>query len=85
MKLSNFILISLILAFGVNVSFAGSMRCGTDLIESGSGLTKQEVEDKCGSPESTEGNNMYYKKNNVRYILHFDESGQLAEVSSDIN
>ena len=67
------------------VASAGSMRCGTDLIEDGQipGQPRTEVEGKCGPPDSASGDNMYYKKGNTTYRLHFNGSGELESIEEE--
>jgi len=62
---------------------AGSMTCGTYMIqdEQNPGQTRAEVEEKCGPPESSSGDEMYYKKDNVRYRLHFNDGNELESIT----
>ncbi len=75
-----------IVCFGLNVASAGSMRCGTHLINDSerTGQSRAEVEKKCGAPKSRSGDNLYYKIGNVTYRLHFNESDQLDSISEEI-
>lgn len=82
MKYLQLYLVFLIISISISSAFAGSMRCGTHLIDADSGLTKAQVESKCGPPDSSQGNVMYYTKNNMKYRLHFDDGGELSQVST---
>jgi len=64
---------------------AGSMRCGTYLIEDGQipGQSQSEVEEKCGTPQSVSGNNLYYNIGNVTYRLHFNTSDELESITEE--
>ena len=65
---------------------AGSIMCGTYTIEDGQipGQSRAEVEEKCGTPESSSGEEMYYKKDNVRYRLHFNDGDELESITEEV-
>jgi len=67
-------------------ALAGSMMCGTHMIEDGqiTGQSRSEVEEKCGPPESSFGNELYYKKDNVTYRLHFNDSNELESITEEV-
>ena len=67
-------------------ALAGSMKCGGTLIDDDrtSGQSRSEVVRKCGTPESSSGNNVYYKKHNVKYRLHFNDSQELESITEEI-
>jgi len=62
---------------------AGSMRCGSQLIQDGgrSGPGKYEVLKKCGEPAFRQGNTWVYDSgSNRRKVLIFDDSGSLNSI-----
>ena len=62
---------------------AGSMTCGTDMIEDDQriGQSREEIEEKCGAPESSSGDEVFYKKGNVSYRLHFNDGDKLESIT----
>jgi hypothetical protein len=64
---------------------AGSMTCGTHMIQDDQipGQSREEIEEKCGVPESSHGNNIYYKKGNVTYRLHFNDGNELETIAEE--
>jgi hypothetical protein len=68
-------------------ALAGSITCGTHTIEDGqiTGQSRSEVEEKCGPPESSVGNELYYKKGNVTYRLHFNDSNELESITEQVD
>lgn len=66
---------------------AGSMKCGTHLIEDGqlTGQSRSEVEEKCGTPASSSGNNLYYKIGNGTYRLHFNDGNELESITEEVD
>lgn len=79
------ILLSLFVFFG-QTALAGTMPCGSHLIQDDQmhGQSRGEIEEKCGAPESSQGNNLYYKKGNVRYQLHFNDGDVLESITEEI-
>ena len=67
-------------------ALAGSITCGTHTIEDGqiTGQSRSEVEEKCGPPERSVGNELYYKKDNVTYRLHFNDSNELESITEQV-
>jgi len=65
---------------------AGTMMCDTGMIEDGQipGQSRSEVEEKCGTPESSSGDDMYYKQDNVTYRLHFNDGDELESITEEI-
>jgi hypothetical protein len=65
---------------------AGSMMCGTHLIEDGqiNGQSRSEIEEKCGTPDSSSGNELYYEQGNVTYKLHFNDSNELESITEEV-
>jgi hypothetical protein len=65
---------------------AGSMTCGTHMIQDDQipGQSRSEVEEKCGTPESSSGDEMYYKKGNVTYRLHFNDGNELETIAEEV-
>ena len=63
-------------------TFAGSMRCGTDLIEDGQRepVLRAEVISRCGSPDSESADSLIYKQHGTVYLLRFSE-GELVEIT----
>ena len=47
------------------------------------GQSRSDLEDKWGTPENSNGNDLYYKKGNVTYRLHFNDGNQL-ESSTEV-
>ena len=65
---------------------ADSMRCGTHVIQDDQipGQPRSEVEEKCGTPESSSGDDMYYKQDNVTYRLHFNDGDELESITEEV-
>ena len=65
---------------------AGTMTCGTHMIQDDQipGQSRSEVEEKCGTPESSSGDNVYYKQNNVTYRLHFNDGDELESITDEV-
>lgn len=65
---------------------AGSMTCGTHMIQDDqiNGQSRSDIEEKCGAPESSYGNDLYYKKGNVTYRLHFNDGNQLESITEEV-
>ena len=74
----------LLLVGSASVS-AAVMVCGTHEIRDGQipGQTRAEIEKKCGTPESIDGNNFYYRKGSVTYRLHFNDSDELESIEEE--
>lgn len=85
MNQKHFLLLSITLfALGYTMTAsAGSMRCGVHLIQDGSrnGPGKYEVEKKCGAPAGRYGNTWVYEDKGRKYILTFEDNGQLATIA----
>jgi len=65
---------------------AGSMTCGTHMIQDDqiNGQSRTDVEAKCGAPDSSSGNDLYYKKGNVTYRLHFNDGNELESITEEV-
>ena len=65
---------------------ADSMTCGTHMIQDDQipGQSRSEVEGKCGTPESSSGDDMYYKQGNVTYRLHFNDGDELESITEEV-
>jgi hypothetical protein len=48
------------------------------------GQSRTDVEAKCGTPESSSGNDLYYKKGNVTYRLHFNDGNELESITEEV-
>lgn len=69
-------------------ALAGSMECGGQIIEDGQlqGPFKSDVLAACGEPTARDGNNWIYKREGqFTNVLHFNDSGQLEEISQQPN
>jgi hypothetical protein len=67
-------------------SSAGTMLCGAFVIDDGqtTGQSRSDVEVKCGAPESSLDDDMYYKKDDVTYRLHFNDSDELESITEEV-
>jgi len=65
---------------------AGSIACGSYMIEDGqiNGQSREEVEEKCGVPDSSSGNDYFYKQENVTYRLHFNDADELESITEQV-
>jgi len=65
---------------------AGTMTCGTHMIQDDQtpGQSRSDIEGKCGAPESSSGDDMYYKKGNVMYRLHFNDGNELESITEEV-
>ena len=63
-------------------SLADSMRCGTNLIQSGQrhGGGKYEVLKKCGEPTERMGNVWIYERGRQSRAVHFDDAGRIQRI-----
>jgi hypothetical protein len=70
------------LLLGFGSTSAATMSCGTHEIRDGQipGQTRAEIRHKCGTPQSAEGDNLYYKKGGRTYRLHFNDSDELESI-----
>jgi len=67
-------------------ALAGSMECGGQIIEDGQleGPFESDVLAACGEPTARDGNNwIYEREGQPNKVLHFNDSGQLEEISED--
>ncbi len=66
-------------------AYAGSIRCGSHIISDGgrSGPGMYEVLKRCGEPTFRQGNTwIYTKPNKKQYEVIFNDSGEIARISS---
>jgi hypothetical protein len=70
------------LLLGVGSVSAASMSCGTHEIRDDQipGQTRAEIRHRCGEPQSSAGDNLYYKKGGRTYRLHFNDSDELESI-----
>ncbi len=69
--------------FGVEATYADSMRCGTHLISDGGwrGPSMYEVLKKCGEPTFRNGNTWVYESSSrSRKLLRFNPDGLLVSL-----
>lgn len=75
------------LAFGFfsGTAFAGSIRCGTELIEDDQTVpvSRAFVLEKCGPPDNEYGEVIVYKRGHSRYALRFNSDGRLQEITEE--
>ncbi|WP_455223232.1 hypothetical protein [Kaarinaea lacus] len=90
-KLTQIKLLVLILAtvitmlISLNTS-AGSIRCGGTIIDDGDrrGITKQEIEKKCGQPYSQYGNGWIYSMPNGTVVrIRFKDNGEVSSITNE--
>ena len=77
-KIALLLTVTLLLVSNAN---AGSIRCGTHVIQDGeleNVPTMKEVIQKCGQPSSREGQKLYYNEKGKR--LDFDSEGRLIAI-----
>lgn len=86
MKLMHVITGISILYLGISTALAGTMVCGTHEIEDGQspGQTRVEIEEKCGTPKSSYGDDVTYEIDNVNYQLHFNDNGELESITEEV-
>jgi len=65
---------------------ADSMTCGARMIQDDQipGQSRSDVEEKCGAPESSSGDDVYYKQGNVTYRLHFNDGDELESITEEV-
>ena len=74
-----------LMGFSVNVS-AGSIRCGGTIIDDGDrrGISKLEVEKKCGTPYSKYGNSWIYSMPNGTVTrIRFKSNGEVSSITNE--
>lgn len=76
---------ALLLLFAFLSETVMAMRCGSHIITAGevNGITRGEVQSKCGAPYSTYGNTWVYIKGNEVYRLKFSGS-TLEEIHQEM-
>ncbi|WP_455201671.1 hypothetical protein [Kaarinaea lacus] len=86
MNLLVMLIVGLVLmVFGVNAS-AGSIRCGGTIIDDGDrrGISKLEVEKKCGTPYSKYGSSWIYSMPNGTVTrIRFKSNGEVSSITNE--
>ena len=90
-KQMNFKLLVLLLAAVTLILFsfnspAGTIRCGGSLIDDGDrrGISKQEVEKRCGPPYSKYGNSWIYSlPNGTVTRIRFKDNGEVTSITNE--
>jgi hypothetical protein len=71
--------------FSINAS-AGTIRCGGSIIDDGDrrGISKQEVEKRCGPPYSKYGNSwLYSMPNGTVTRIRFKDNGEVTSITNE--
>lgn len=71
--------------FSINTS-AGTIRCGGSIIDDGDrrGISKQEVEKRCGPPYSKYGNSwLYSMPNGTVTRIRFKDNGEVTSITNE--
>ena len=65
---------------------ADSMMCGTHMIQDDQnpGLSRSEVEAKCGTPQNVSGDTLFYVNGNVTYRLDFNDADELESITAEV-
>jgi hypothetical protein len=73
------------LLFSFTSVSAGTMTCGTHVIDDGQpqGQPRAEIKKKCGTPKSGTYGDLYYEKNGVTYQLHFNGNDELDTITEE--
>lgn len=74
-----------LMMFSVNAS-AGSIRCGGGIIDDGDrrGISKMEIEKKCGAPYSKYGNSWIYSMPNGTVTrIRFKSNGEVSSITNE--
>jgi hypothetical protein len=66
----------------VGTASAGTFSCGTHEIsdEEIPGQSRAEIQGKCGAPQDRSGDNLYYRRGDVTYRLHFNDNDELESI-----
>ena len=85
MPLTRSILLAALLAPGI-ASADPALRCGGALIEAGTETTDQTVLEKCGEPDSRDGNRWVYAKRSggKTVVVHF-EGGKVTAIEEQLD
>ncbi|WP_455207046.1 DUF2845 domain-containing protein [Kaarinaea lacus] len=76
---------AVMLFFSFNAS-AGTIRCGGGIIDDGDrrGISKQEVEKRCGQPYSKYGNSWIYSlPNGTVTRIRFKSNGEVSSITNE--
>jgi len=65
---------------------AGTMNCGETIIvdDQPDEQFKQQILAQCGEPASRDGDDWFYEREDVGYVLHFNDSGRLESIEEQI-
>lgn len=85
MKLARTLRGVLLLLSGSGNASAAMMVCGTHEIRDGQipGQTRAEIQTKCGAPKISDGDNLYYRRGEVSYRLHFNVNDELESIQEE--
>ena len=74
-----------LMVFSINTS-AGTIRCGGAIIDDGDrgGISKQDIEKKCGQPYSQYGNSWIYSlPNGTVTRIRFKDNGEVSSITNE--
>lgn len=86
MNLMIILVVGIALAFFSINATAGSIRCGGTIIDDGDrrGISKLEVEKKCGTPYSKYGNSWIYSMPNGTVTrIRFKSNGEVSSITNE--
>jgi|OpeIllAssembly_1097287.scaffolds.fasta_scaffold125506_2 hypothetical protein len=85
MNIAKVAVLFLVFGFIGGTANAGSIRCGTDLIEDDqvAPASRGFVLEKCGPPDDQYGDVLIYKRGHTRFALRFDAEGRLQEIAEE--
>jgi hypothetical protein len=77
------IIVFIVLIFGNAIASAGTMSCGTHIIEDSEqqGQSREEIIKKCGAPKKNVYGELFYEKNGVTYQLRFNGNDELETIT----
>jgi hypothetical protein len=73
----------IVLFFSSAMVSASNMNCGTHIIEDSEqqGQSREEIIEKCGSPQKEVYGELFYEKNGVTYQLRFNGNDELETIT----
>jgi hypothetical protein len=79
---SAYVALGLFMLLGFSSASAGTIICGTHEIRDDQipGQTRADIRHKCGTPHSTDGDNLYYKIGGRIHRLHFNDNDELESI-----
>jgi hypothetical protein len=85
MSIAKVAVLFLVFGFIGDAANAGSIRCGTHLIQDDQiePVSRGFVLEKCGPPHDQYGEVLIYKRGNSRIALRFNANGQLQEIEEE--